>query len=56
MSFGGGLLGRYGINSNTSGVGFLKSTYKKNNKDKAKSKKPIDGRNLKVPVLDKKKT
>lgn len=35
LNFGGGILGRYGINSNTSGGGFLKCTYKKNkNKDK----------------------
>eukprot|EP00347_Sterkiella_histriomuscorum_P013633 403363974 len=29
LNFGGGLLSRYGINSNTSGGGFLKCTYKK---------------------------
>jgi len=29
ISFGGGQLGNYGINSNTSGAGFLKCTYKK---------------------------
>ena len=38
LSFGGGLLGKYGINSNTSGVGFLKCTYKKTNKQ-AKDRK-----------------
>jgi hypothetical protein len=34
LNFGGGLLGKYGINSNTSGGGFLKCTYKKAKKDK----------------------
>ncbi len=34
LNFGGGILGRYGINSNTSGGGFLKCTYKKTKKDK----------------------
>lgn len=29
INFGGGILGKYGINSNTSGGGFLKCTYKK---------------------------
>lgn len=29
LSFGGGQLAHYGINSNTSGGGFLKCTYKK---------------------------
>lgn len=29
LNFGGGLLSRYGINSNTSGGGFLKCSYKK---------------------------
>jgi hypothetical protein len=36
INFGGGILGRYGINSNTSGGGFLKCTYKKTKKDKEK--------------------
>ena len=36
INFGGGILGRYGINSNTSGGGFLKCTYKKTKKDKDK--------------------
>ncbi len=31
-TFGGGVLGTYGINSNTSGVGFLTSMYKKSKK------------------------
>ncbi len=35
LNFGGGLLGRYGINSNTSGGGFLKCTYKKTKKTSA---------------------
>lgn len=38
LNFGGGILGKYGINSNTSGGGFLKCTYKKikkGDKDKA---------------------
>lgn len=35
LNFGGGLLSKYGINSNTSGGGFLKCTFKKNQaKDK----------------------
>lgn len=29
INFGGGILGKYGINSNTSGGGFLKCTFKK---------------------------
>lgn len=29
LNFGGGILGRYGINSNTSGGGFLKCMAKK---------------------------
>jgi hypothetical protein len=29
LNFGGGLLSQYGINSNTSGGGFLKCTFKK---------------------------
>jgi hypothetical protein len=29
INFGGGILGRYGINSNTSGQGFIKCTFKK---------------------------
>jgi hypothetical protein len=29
LNFGGGILGRYGINSNTSGGGFLKCMFKK---------------------------
>jgi hypothetical protein len=36
LNFGGGILGRYGINSNTSGGGFLKCAYKKVKKEKAK--------------------
>jgi hypothetical protein len=36
INFGGGILGRYGINSNTSGGGFLKCTYKKTKKEKEK--------------------
>ena len=36
INFGGGILGRYGINSNTSGGGFLKCTYKKSKKEKEK--------------------
>jgi hypothetical protein len=36
INFGGGILGRYGINSNTSGGGFLKCTYKKTKKEKDK--------------------
>ena len=39
LHFGGGLLYKYGINSNTSGGGFLKSTYKKGAKDKDGKKK-----------------
>ena len=37
LTFGGGILGRYGINSNTSGGGFLKCTYKKITKHKEKA-------------------
>lgn len=36
LNFGGGLLSHYGINSNTSGGGFLKCTFKKH-KDKNKN-------------------
>lgn len=36
LNFGGGILGRYGINSNTSGGGFLKCAYKKNKTQKEK--------------------
>lgn len=38
LNFGGGLLSHYGINSNTSGGGFLKCTFKKQ-KDKNKEGK-----------------
>jgi len=40
LNFGGGLLGRYGINSNTSGGGFLKCTYKKTKKTSADESSP----------------
>ena len=39
LHFGGGLLYKYGINSNTSGGGFLKAAYKKGSKDKEGKKK-----------------
>ncbi len=42
INFGGGILGRYGINSNTSGGGFLKCTYKKIKKDKNAAEKTAD--------------
>jgi len=35
VTFGGGVLGNYGINSNTSAGGFLKCTFKKEEKLKA---------------------
>ena len=61
LNFGGGILGRYGINSNTSGGGFLKCTYKKikkeknnneakttNNEDEANNKKGLKKGDLKL--------
>jgi hypothetical protein len=42
INFGGGILGRYGINSNTSGGGFLKCTYKKTKKEKEKGSEEIN--------------
>ena len=39
INFGGGILGRYGINSNTSGGGFLKCAYKKTKKEKNANEK-----------------
>ncbi len=43
LNFGGGILGKYGINSNTSGGGFLKCTYKKIKKaDKEKKHDQIE--------------
>jgi hypothetical protein len=44
LNFGGGILGRYGINSNTSGGGFLKCAFKKTkNKEKKHQQCDIDG-------------
>ncbi len=43
INFGGGMLGRYGINSNTSGGGFLKCTYKKVKKEKEETEpRPVE--------------
>ncbi len=50
INFGGGILGRYGINSNTSGGGFLKCTYKKTKKDKEKHEEQPE-----VKVVNRKK-
>jgi len=42
ISFGGGNLGYYGINSNTSAAGFLKCTMRKvKDKDKTKEAAPL---------------
>jgi hypothetical protein len=55
INFGGGILGRYGINSNTSGGGFLKCTYKKTKKDKnAGEKNNEDEKEKKVVGVAKK--
>jgi len=59
LNFGGGILGRYGINSNTSGGGFLKCMAKKVKKAGDKGVAPATTEEPVAPVktgkLDKKK-
>lgn len=57
LNFGGGILGRYGINSNTSGGGFLKCMAKKVKKTGDKGVAPATAEEppVKTGKLDKKK-
>jgi hypothetical protein len=52
LNFGGGILGRYGINSNTSGGGFLKCTYKKSKKEKGSRERSPEKSEAKQAQID----
>jgi len=52
LNFGGGLLYKYGINSNTSGGGFLKCTFKKSKEKYDKEQKNRNAKIQKAKKLD----
>ena len=55
LNFGGGILGKYGINSNTSGGGFLKCTHKKTKKKEHHSSLAANENEVKEGITGKKK-